>query len=126
MSVRGKSMMKIILVIVYLILTTLGVVLMKKGGNPGSLALEESTLKFGISIVSAIGLLCYICSFLLYTRIVVMFDLSYIVPICTGIVQILTLIAAAIVFKEQFHWNNVLGASAVIIGLILMNIKFQK
>ena len=70
MSVRGKSMMKIILVIVYLILTTLGVVLMKKGGNPGSLALEESTLKFGISIVSAIGLLCYICSFLLYKETV--------------------------------------------------------
>ena len=119
-------MIKIILVVVYLILTTLGVVLMKKGGNPGSLAIEESTLNFGISIISAIGLLCYICSFLLYTRIVVMFDLSYIVPICTGIVQILTLVAAAIVFKEQFHWNNLLGASAVIIGLILMNIKLPK
>ena len=126
MSIRGKSMMKIILVIMYLILTTMGVILMKKGGNPGSMAVEESTLKFGISIISAIGLLCYICSFLLYTRIVVMFDLSYIVPICTGIVQILTLVSAAVIFKEEFHWNSVLGASAIIIGLILMNIKMQK
>ena len=127
MIIRSKkNMMKYFLVLLYLVLTTLGVILMKKGGNPGAFSLDNSTLKFGISIVSALGLICYICSFLLYTKIIVMFDLSYIVPICTGIVQILTLIFAVVIFKESFSWNTITGASAIILGLILMNIKIGK
>ena len=123
---RRKKIMSIILIIVYLILTVSGVTLMKLGGNPGSIAIKEGTFNFGISLISALGFICYICSFLLFTRLVVMFDLSYIMPLCTGIVQILTLVIAGLVFKEEFTWNSILGASAVIIGIILMNIKLQK
>lgn len=115
--------MKIILIIAYLILTVSGLILMKLGGNPGSISIENKTFQFGISLVSALGFICYIASFLLFTRLVVMFDLSYIMPLCTGITQILTLVASAIIFKENFTWQTVSGASLVIIGIILMNIK---
>ena len=123
MSKRRKNIMKIVLIIIYLILTVSGVTLMKLGGNPGTISINEGNFNFGMSLISAAGFICYICSFLLFTRIVVMFDLSYIMPICTGITQILTLIAAAVIFKEQFTWQSIAGASAVIIGIILMNIK---
>lgn len=115
--------MKLVLIVVYLILTVSGVVLMKAGGNPGTLALKDGTISFGIHWVSAIGFLCYIASFLLFTRIVVMFDLSYIYPIITGIVQIATLIVSAVVFKEQITWQVVVGASLIIIGIVIMNIN---
>ena len=118
--------MKIVLVILYLILTVSGVVLMKLGGNPGSITIQDKTFNFGISLISALGFCCYILSFLLFTRIVVMFDLSYIMPLCTGITQILTLVASALVFKENFTWQTVSGASLVIIGIILMNLKTAK
>lgn len=123
---RRKIIMKIILVIIYLMLTVSGLVLMKLGNNPGTIKVEAKTLEFGISLVSAAGFICYICSFLLFTRIVCMFDLSYIMPICTGITQILTLIASNVIFKENMSKQMIAGASLVIIGIILMNIKTTK
>lgn len=113
--------MKFILVIAYLVLTVLGLVFMKLGGNPGSIAVKEGTITLGMSIISGIGFICYLCSFLLFTRIVVMFDLSYIFPICTGIVQILTLVASALVFKENITMQSAIGAGIIILGIIIMN-----
>lgn len=123
MEKRSKKGMAIILVIIYLALSVSGLVLMKLGGNPGSLAVENGNMNFGISLISLAGLVCYLGSFLLFTRIVVMFDLSYIMPICTGIVQILTLIASKIVFKEEISIYGIIGASLIIIGIIVMNWK---
>lgn len=115
--------MQYILIGVYLILTVAGLIFMKLGGNPGELAVKDGTITLGMSIVSGIGFICYLCSFLLFTRVVVMFDLSYIYPIVTGIVQILTLIASAVVFKENMTIQSVVGAIIVIVGIIIMNFK---
>lgn len=115
--------MKFLLLICYFILTISGLILMKKGGNPGSLAIENGTFNFGISLISLAGFICYLGSFLLFTRLVVMFDLSYIMPLTTGIVQILTLISSYVIFKEEFNLKAVIGASMVIIGIIIMNWK---
>jgi len=78
-----------------------------------------------MNLVSGIGFVCYIGSFLLFTRIVVIFDLSYIFPLCTGIVQVVTLIASYYVFKEKISVYGLIGASLIIIGVIVMNIKFD-
>lgn len=118
-----KNMMKIILVIIYLILTISGLVLMKKGGNSGTISFNNGDANFAINLISLAGLFCYLCSFLLFTKIVVMFDLSYIMPICTGIVQICTLIASKIVFKENISVYGIIGASLVIVGIVVMNLK---
>ena len=115
--------MKIILIVCYLILTISGLILMKKGGNPGSIAFENGNMNFGISLISLVGFVCYLGSFLLFTRLVVMFDLSYIMPICTGIVQVLTLIASNKIFKEEISIYGIIGASLVIVGIIIMNYK---
>ncbi len=123
MEKRRKEIMQIVLIIIYLILTVSGLILMKKGGNPGSIAFESGNVNFGISLVSLAGFICYIGSFLLFTRLVVMFDLSYIMPLCTGIAQVLTLIASKVVFKEQFSIQGIIGASLVIFGILVMNIK---
>lgn len=118
-----KNTMKLILIIIYLVLTLSGLILMKKGGNPGSLSITNGTANFGVSLISLAGLVCYLCSFLLFTRIVVMFDLSYIMPICTGIVQVLTLVASKVIFKENITTAGIIGAALVIIGIIVMNWK---
>ncbi len=120
---RSNKTMQFVFVLIYLILTIAGLVLIKKGANPGSLAIENGNLNFGINLISLLGFICYICSFLLYTRIVVMFDLSYIVPLTTGIVQILTLISSYVIFKEEISVKAIIGASIIIIGIIIMNWK---
>lgn len=117
--------MKIILIIIYLALSVSGLIFMKLGGNTGTIAVENKTLNFGISLISALGFICYIGSFFLFTRLVVMFDLSYIMPLTTGIVQILSLIASIIIFKEPYNWQTITGVILVIGGIMMMNL-FRK
>lgn len=123
MDTRRNNIMKIILIAIYTVLTISGLVLMKKGGNPGTVTVQNGDITLGMNLISLAGFICYICSFLLFTRIVVMFDLSYIMPICTGIVQVITLIASYFVFKEQISKQGVIGAALVIIGIVVMNFK---
>lgn len=114
--------MKYILVVIYLILTLSGLTLMKKGGNPGKIQINKKDLNLSMSVISAVGFLCYLGSFLLFTKIVIMFDLSYIMPIVTGIVQVLTLFVANRIFKEKIDTKAIIGASFIIIGVLVMNI----
>ncbi len=114
--------MKFILVIIYLIMTTVGLVFMKSGGNTGTIALVNKDITLAINWLSFIGLICYLISFLLYTKVVVLFDLSYIVPICAGVSQILILIAAKMIFKEQINLTAVIGTALIITGIVIMNL----
>ena len=123
MNKRRKNIMKILLIIVYIILTLAGLILMKKGGNTGSVSVENGNLLFGMNIISLLGFLCYICSFILFTRIVLIFDLSYIMPLCTGIIQVAILITSYFIFKEEISKQGIIGATLVIIGIIIMNIN---
>lgn len=120
---RRNIKMQFIIIGIYLLLTMSGLILMKLGGNTGKFAMVEGDINFGISPVSLLGFICYIGSFFLYTRMVVMFDLSYITPLCTGIVQILTLVASKVIFKENITVQGIAGASIIIIGLLIMNWK---
>ena len=85
--------------------------------------MNNGDIGFSINGISAMGFVCYICSFLLFTRLVIMFDLSYIMPLSTGIVQILTLIASKVVFKENISTQGIIGACIIIAGIIIMNYK---
>ena len=113
--------MKIFLICIYLFLSLSGLILMKQGGNPGNLNMSKKDIKLSMSTVSALGFICYLCSFLLFTKIVVVFDISYIMPIVTGVIQVLTLILAKIIFKEKITKLSIIGASLVILGILLMN-----
>ena len=114
--------MKIILIFIYLLCTTCGLIFMKLGGNPGTITYNSGTIGVSMHWISAIGFISYLISFLLFTKIVVMYDLSYIYPIITGIVQIITLIASKVIFKEEFSIQGIIGAVIIIIGIIIMNI----
>lgn len=113
--------MKIVLTIIYICLTTLGIFLMKLGGNSLSLTFRNG-INFKIGFVTLLGFLSYLFSFLLWQRLVVNFDLSYIVPITTGITQIIILLLGILFFKEQINTVGVIGILLVILGVVLMTI----
>ena len=115
--------MKYALIPIYLVLTILGLIFMKLGGNPGQISVKDGNFMLSMSTVSLIGFICYIGSFLLFTRLVVMFDISWIYPITAGIVQIATLISAYVIFKEDISILGVIGIILVIVGIVIMNIK---
>ena len=114
--------MKILMIVCYLIFTVSGLILMKKGGNAGKISAGEFNLN--ISLISALGFVCYIISFLLYTRIVMMFEnLSFISPICNGVAQIMILVASWLILKEQITGMNIGGAALIIAGVVIMNLN---
>lgn len=123
MKKRRKNMIQFIIIIIYIALSISGLVLMKLGGNPGSFSTVDGNINFGISPVSLIGFICYIGSFLLFTRMVVMFELSYIMPVTTGIVQVLSLVFSKVIFKEEFTTTGIIGAIIIIVGVVLLNWK---
>ena len=124
MEIRRKDIMRILMIILYLIFTVSGLILMKKGGNVGKITLTAGEFGFTISWISALGFICYIISFLLFTRIIMMFEnVSYISPICNGIAQVMIMIASWLILKERLTGLSIGGAALVIIGVVIMNIK---
>ena len=124
MEIRRKDIMRILMIILYLIFTVSGLILMKKGGNAGKITLTAGEFGFTISWISALGFICYIISFLLFTRIIMMFEnVSYISPICNGIAQVMIMIASWLILKERLTGISIGGAALVIIGVVIMNIK---
>lgn len=119
-------MKKNILIVLYLVLTIVGLVFMKFGGNTGTILFGNGSFSFSMSLISLLGFISYIASFLLFTNIVVKFNLSYIMPITAGIIQVLTLLSGYIIFDENVSINGVIGVVLVIIGIIIMNIKDKK
>lgn len=116
--------MRILLIIIYVILTSAGLILMKKGGNAGKIQLGSGEFVLSMSWISALGFICYIMSFLLFTRIMMMFDnISYISPICNGVAQICIVIASILFLKEKFSFYTIGGAALIITGVVVMNLK---
>ncbi len=116
-------MKKSALVIIYMVLSVLGLILMKVGSNTGTLSIVDSTLNFSINLISLLGFISYILSFFLFTNIIVKFNLSFIMPLTVGIIQILTLLSGYLIFNENINLNGILGILLVISGIIIMNIK---
>lgn len=126
MKIRSKEIMKYLMIVMYLIFTVSGLILMKKGGNAGKITVGGGEFGFSISWVSLLGFICYIVSFLLYTRIIMMFEsLSFISPICNGISQVMIVLASWLILKEQITGLNIGGAALIIAGVVIMNLKLN-
>lgn len=111
--------MKLVLSILYLIFTSLGLLFMKLGGDSLSFTLKDM-VQFKIGYLTCLGFIFYIGSFLIWQKLLVSSDLSYIFPILTGIVQIIVLLLGIFIFKESCSNLNIVGVVFVIIGIILI------
>lgn len=111
-------------IILYLFFSLLGLTLIKLGGNYQDWVFHISKINLKISYVSILGFISYIASFLIYTIIIIpRYELSYITAFLTGITQIIILLIAYFVFRENITIFKVLGILAIIIGIVLINIK---
>lgn len=114
--------MKYVLTLVYIIFTTGALFIMKVGGDTIVLSFKNG-ITFKIGFVTLLGFILYLISFLLWQKLLVTFDLSYIVPITTGICQCVVLIGSFLIFKESVSFINIVGIFFTIIGIILIGIN---
>ena len=112
-----------ILYILYLLLTCLGLIFLKMGGQSTDIKISEFIFSMQIDCKFVIGLICYVISFLLYIVVLQKRDLSYIYPLSAGIVNVVSVMVGVIVLKEKISLTGYLGIAAIIIGVVLLNIK---
>lgn len=121
---REDKMINYIFIGMYLLLSVTGVALFKLGSQKEMLiSISNGVFNFKISLISILGLLCYVCSFLMYMFLISKFDMTYIVPITTGITQVLTFIVAVMIFKECLTITKVAGTIFILIGVVIINLK---
>ena len=112
-------MSKYLLTLIYILFTSCGITFMKLGGDSLKLSLsKEFSLRMGLTTL--LGFLFYIVSFLLWQKLLVKYDLSSMVPIVTGISQIIIIIIGYVIFKENVNIQNIIGAITIIVGIIIM------
>ena len=114
--------MKYLLTCIYIALTTGGLFCLKSGGESLILSFKDG-ISFKMGFITALGFLLYIGSFLLWQKLLATYDLSYIVPLTTGIVQVIVILLSYFVFKETISFMNIIGIAMVIIGVVLISIK---
>ena len=117
-------MINYILIGVYLLLALSGVTLFKLGTEKEFfVSVANGMFDFKISFISLVGLLCYVCSFLMYMFLISKFDLTYIVAVTTGIMQVLSVIVGIMIFKETLTLSKFAGTVCILIGVAIINLK---
>lgn len=107
----------------YLFFTVAGLVFIKLGSSDLSIAINSTKINFSFNIYMILGLIFYMLSFILWTVLLKNNKLNYIVPLTTGISQILILISSFFILKETIRPINLVGVGIVIIGVVIMNLK---
>ena len=122
---KGKvDRMKIFLVALYLILTVSGLILYKYGANKDfTFSIAKGNLNLKLNIISIIGLLCYMCSFLLYMLILPKFNISFIMPLTSAVTYISTFVLSIMILKETVTANGIIGAIVILVGIVIMNMR---
>ena len=70
-----------VLFIIYVFLSSAGLVLFKLGSSSLNIQLQQTIFSMNISLISLLGLFCYLISFILWMLIISRSDVSYIVPL---------------------------------------------
>ena len=116
--------MEVLIIAIYLLLSSGGLIAIKYGADSVNLGIKQGVFNCSISLISILGLICYIGSFLIFTFVIVKkFDLTYIMPILTGISQVIVIVSGLLVFKEHINNFGIVGIVLVILGVIMLNIK---
>ena len=113
--------MKYLLTLIYLICTTGGLAFMKAGGDSLKLSFHNG-FTFKIGLFTFIGFSLYLISFLLWQRMLIKNNLSTMVPLVTGIVQVIVLMIGLFIFKESISLVSLVGALIIICGIVVMGL----
>lgn len=111
-----------LIILIYVVMTTCGVIFMKLGGDSLHLSFKNG-IDFKIGLYTLLGFVLYLISFLMWRKLLVSNNLSYIVPITTALVQITLLVSSYLVFNENLRLINIIGIIILIIGIVFTSIK---
>lgn len=120
---RRNKMLAWVLLMIYVIASSLGMVLIKRGGANTYIHFGKGALNVQISCTIMLGLIFYVLSFLLWIYILQLFNLTYISPIAYGITYIFITIFSYIILKESVTREQIVGVIFIVVGIFIANFK---
>jgi drug/metabolite transporter (DMT)-like permease len=111
----------ILLIVLYVIFAVSGSTLIKYGSlSKVASFVTVPIIHMSLSLVTILGVLCYGLSFLLYIFLLTKFDLSFISPLTIGLVYVLLMFTAVIIFGEQFTLLKSVGCAIILAGILMI------
>lgn len=115
--------MQIFMIILYAAISVTGLTLVKLGsGNPLSFSVGGTGFSVCIGWVTLLGVVLYIVSFLIYMTLVTKNTLTYLTPVSSAVVYILTTLVSLVVFRENMTPLQWIGWTLILVGVFLMNL----
>lgn len=109
------------LCVIYLLFSSLGQILFKYGSNKQFyFKIVSQGIQFGINLYAIIGLIMYLISFILFMFVISKYNLSYIIPILTGVMYILTLLFSVTILKEVITIKHIIGSLLILSGVMFI------
>lgn len=115
-------MLKILILIVYLLTSSLGMVLIKKGGIDVKASILNDKMDISITWIFLIGVILFVMSFFLWIYVLQFFSLTYISPVAYGLAYILITFFSIVFLGEKFNIKLFLSGVIILFGIILATI----
>ena len=111
-----------LLFLIYVVLSSLGLILFKLGSKDLVVLFQTSSFSFSMSWMVLVGILCYLASFLLWLVIVSKSELSYVYPLSIACINIAILVGSHFILNEVIGIKELVGAIVIVVGIIIMKI----
>jgi drug/metabolite transporter (DMT)-like permease len=115
--------MRFILLAIYIITSSLGMVLTKLGGMRTKLIVKADFISMSSNWLFVCGLLLYAVSFPLWVVIFQKFELTWISPIAYGLVFVSIAILSQIILHETITWRTLIGFALIFAGVLVGALK---
>lgn len=116
--------MLIILLLAYAISGALGMALIKRGGKGSFIRSIDKKINMKLDYELFLGIALYILSFILWISVLQLLPIVYISPIAYGLNFIFIALSAFIILKEKVVFMEVVGVLTIIIGVVLVSVRF--
>jgi small multidrug resistance pump len=111
-----------ILFFVYVILSSLGLILFKLGSKDLTMLVQGGFFSISTSWIVIVGILCYLASFLLWLVIVNKSELSYVYPLSIACINIAILLGSYVLLNESIGLKTIIGTIVILIGITIMKL----
>lgn len=109
--------------ILYVILSTSGLVLFKLGSSSLTMSIQKSIFSMQLPLLSLLGLVCYLISFVLWMYIISKSDISFVVPLGVALTNLAVLFSSYYFLKEEISVTTIIGALIIVLGVVVINLK---
>lgn len=112
------------LIILYVLISASGLILLKMGANHEFMVnISKEGLGISVNWQILLGMLFYVCSFLVSLMAMKKINLSIFYPISSGLGYVVICLTSYLVLKETISLKQLVGMVIILIGVVVINLK---